>query len=170
MSHPGSVACRVPPQEATVHLYSAGVQLAPPAQTTHVTVPLPPQESLHVPVQAVTRLTFSSSGRQLAAATADHHVLLLSLVPWRGTQTRWEYIGRHAAHRGDVTGLVFGEAPSGQTKLFSIGEGLSTPCCASFLEVLWGWVCGEALSGQPMLYRTGAGLGSHVVCAHTGTL
>ena len=101
-------------------------------------MPLPLGELLRVWVQAVTRLTFSSSGRQLAAATADHHVLLLLLVPWRGTQTRWEYIGRHAAHHGDITGLVFGEAPSGQTKLFSVGEGLGTPCCASLLEVLRG--------------------------------
>ena len=118
-------------------------------------------------MQAVTRLTFSSSGRQLAAATADHHVLLLSLVPWRGTQTRWEYIGRHAAHHGDITGLVFGEAPSGQTKLFSVGEGLGTPCCALFLQVMWGQVQGKAPSDQPKLFCTGVGLGDHAVCAHS---
>lgn len=141
-------------------LYGLDVQLAPPAQIPRVTTPLPLGKSLRVLVQAVTRLTFSSSGRQLAAATADHHVLLLSLVPWRGTQTRWEYIGRHAAHHGDITGLVFGEAPSGQTRLFSIGERLSTPSCASLWEVLWGWVWGEALSGQPRLFCRGVGLGS----------
>lgn len=85
------------------------------------------------PLQPITRLHFSSDSRQLAAASEDSHVLLFRLMPWRGSSARWEYMGRHAAHHGPIVGLAFGEAPSGLTKLFSLG-GCSTPAAGVRLQ------------------------------------
>ncbi|KAK9829874.1 hypothetical protein WJX72_008365 [[Myrmecia] bisecta] len=69
----------------------------------------------------IVRLAFSSSGRQLAVACEDHAVMLFRQQPQRDS-LRWEYMGRHLAHHARICGLCFGEAPSGQTKLFSLGR------------------------------------------------
>lgn len=39
----------------------------------------------------------------------------------RGTN-RWDYIGKCAAHSAKIVGLHFGESPSGQTRMFSLGS------------------------------------------------
>lgn len=69
---------------------------------------------------AVTMLSCSTSGDQVAVADAAHHVLLYACLPHKYTR-RWEFIGRTQTHHDTVVGLSFGESPSGQTRLFSIG-------------------------------------------------
>lgn len=74
-------------------------------------------------VQAIVYMDFSSSGRQLALGYKDGSVAMVASLPWRGGQTRWDVVGCLRPHPGTTTlaGLAFGEAPSGVTKLFSLG-------------------------------------------------
>ena len=68
-------------------------------------------------------MDFSSSGRQLALGFEGGFVALVAYLPWRGGQTRWETVGYLRPHPAatPLAGLAFGEAPSGVTKLFSLG-------------------------------------------------
>ncbi|KAG1654648.1 hypothetical protein FOA52_010276 [Chlamydomonas sp. UWO 241] len=68
----------------------------------------------------VCRVVASTTGEALAVADARHHVLLYCLLPHKNGQ-RWEYVGKSQAHHAEVVGLQFGESPSGQTRLFSLG-------------------------------------------------
>ena len=68
----------------------------------------------------VTMLSCSTSGDQVAVADSAHHVLLYACLPHKHTR-RWEFIGRTQTHHEEVTGLNFGESPSGHTRLFSVG-------------------------------------------------
>ena len=70
---------------------------------------------------SLTMLACSTSGDQVAVADAAHHVLLYACLPYKHTQ-RWEFIGRTQTHHDSVVGLSFGESPSGQTRLFSVGD------------------------------------------------
>ncbi|KAF8067275.1 CFAP251 [Scenedesmus sp. PABB004] len=70
--------------------------------------------------QPIARLSIASSGRLVAAADGAGQVLLYGLLPHRGL-LRWELVGRYHAHHAPVVGLAFGEAPSGATRLFSLG-------------------------------------------------
>ena len=63
----------------------------------------------------------SAKGKHAAAATTDGYVLLLARVPHKGA-TRWEYVGRVKAHHAPIVCVHFGEAPSGQTRCFSVSE------------------------------------------------
>jgi len=74
-------------------------------------------------MQAIVYMDFSSSGRQLALGYKDGSVAMVACLPWRGGQTRWDVVGCLRPHPGTTTlaGLAFGEAPSGVTKLFSLG-------------------------------------------------
>ena len=69
---------------------------------------------------AVTMMACSTSGDQVAVADAAHHVILYACLPHKETR-RWEFIGRTQTHHDKVSGLSFGESPSGETRLFSIG-------------------------------------------------
>ncbi len=68
----------------------------------------------------ITALACSTSGDQVAMADSVHHVLLYSCLPHKHTN-RWEFVGRTQTHHDRVVGLAFGESPSGQTRLFSLG-------------------------------------------------
>lgn len=57
---------------------------------------------------------------QVALADGADHVLMYAVLPYKHT-TRWEYVGKSQAHHGKVVGLIFGESPTGQTRLFSMG-------------------------------------------------
>ena len=74
-------------------------------------------------MQAIVYMDFSSSGRQLALGYKDGSVAMVACLPWRGGQTRWDVVGCLRPHPGTTTlaGVAFGEAPSGVTKLFSLG-------------------------------------------------
>lgn len=49
-------------------------------------------------------------------------MILYGQTPLARGGVKWEYIGRHHTHHTQVVGLSFGEAPSGVTKLYSLGE------------------------------------------------
>eukprot|EP00775_Hariotina_reticulata_P011389 gene11389-11537_t len=66
-------------------------------------------------------LSISSSGQHVAAADESGMVLLYGFVPYKGTFYKWDFVGKYKAHHKNVVGLHFGEAPSGQTRLFSLG-------------------------------------------------
>ncbi|KAL3138111.1 hypothetical protein ABBQ38_005341 [Trebouxia sp. C0009 RCD-2024] len=74
--------------------------------------------------QAITHMDFSSNSKQLALGFADASVALVALLSFKGGQTRWDVVGQQAAHPAPaaLVGLAFGEAPSGVTKLFSLGD------------------------------------------------
>ncbi len=74
-------------------------------------------------VQAIVYMDFSSSGRQLALGYKDDSVAMVACLPWRGGQTRWDVVGSLRPHPAPTTlaGVAFGDAPSGVTKLFSLG-------------------------------------------------
>ncbi|WIA32991.1 hypothetical protein OEZ86_006150 [Tetradesmus obliquus] len=71
--------------------------------------------------QPITRVSVSSSGRYIAAADGSGQVLLYGFLPYKGTFLKWDLVGKFRAHHKEVVGLHFGEAPSGQTRLFSLG-------------------------------------------------
>jgi len=62
----------------------------------------------------------AATGIHVAVADEAHHVLLYAHLPYKHIM-RWEYIGKAKAHHAKVVGLSFGESPSGQTRLFSLG-------------------------------------------------
>lgn len=68
---------------------------------------------------AIRAIAVSSTGRHIAAASADGFVLLIFLVPYKQTH-RWEYVGRNKVHYSPVVAVHFGEAPSGETRCFSL--------------------------------------------------
>jgi cilia- and flagella-associated protein 251 len=70
---------------------------------------------------AICTVAMSSKGKHIAAATADGYVLLVFLVPYKHT-LRWEYIGRTKVHYSPVVAVHFGEAPSGETRCFSLSD------------------------------------------------
>lgn len=72
-------------------------------------------------------MDFSSNSKQLALGFADASVALVALLSFKGGQTRWDVVGHQTAHPapGALVGLAFGEAPSGVTKLFSLGTTIS---------------------------------------------
>ena len=69
-------------------------------------------------------MDFSSNSKQLALGFADGSVALVALLTFKGGQSRWDVVGQQTAHSSptSLVGLTFGEAPSGVTKLFSLGE------------------------------------------------
>ena len=69
-------------------------------------------------------MDFSSNSKQLALGFADASVALVALLSFKGGQTRWDVVGQQTAHPAPaaLVGLAFGEAPSGVTKLFSLGN------------------------------------------------
>ncbi|KAF6250825.1 quinon protein alcohol dehydrogenase-like superfamily [Scenedesmus sp. NREL 46B-D3] len=71
--------------------------------------------------QPIARVSVSSSGRHIAAADGAGQVLLYGFLPYKGTFLKWDLVGKFRAHQKEVIGLHFGEAPSGQTRLFSLG-------------------------------------------------
>ena len=68
-------------------------------------------------------MDFSSSGRQLAVGFEGGSVGLLASLPFKGGQSRWDVVGSLKPHPNcnSLAGVAFGEAPSGATKLFSLG-------------------------------------------------
>ncbi len=68
-------------------------------------------------------MDFSSNGRQLAVGFEGGSVAVVAYLPWRRGQTRWDTVGHLRPHLppAALAGLAFGEAPSGATKLFSLG-------------------------------------------------
>lgn len=69
-------------------------------------------------------MDFSSNSKQLALGFAGGSVGLVALLTFKGGQTRWDIVGQQTAHPApaSLVGLTFGEAPSGVTKLFSLGK------------------------------------------------
>lgn len=69
-------------------------------------------------------MDFSSNSKQLALGYVDGSVGLVALLAFKGGQTRWDIVGQQTAHPApaSLAGLTFGEAPSGVTKLFSLGN------------------------------------------------
>ena len=78
-------------------------------------------------------MDFSSNSKQLALGFADGSVGLVAMLTFKGGQSRWDVVGQQTAHPGptSLAGLAFGEAPSGITKLFSLGS--SSPRLALLL-------------------------------------
>ena len=74
--------------------------------------------------QAISHMDFSSNGRQLALGFKDASVAMIAHMPWKGGGHRWEMVGSLMPHPGptSLAGLAYGEAPSGVTKLFSLGN------------------------------------------------
>lgn len=70
---------------------------------------------------AVVAVGVSSSAAHVAAATADGHMMLFFLVPYKQTK-RWEYVGRARVHYTPIVAVQFGEAPSGETRCFSLSR------------------------------------------------
>ncbi|KXZ56881.1 hypothetical protein GPECTOR_1g795 [Gonium pectorale] len=68
----------------------------------------------------LTRLAVSSTGHHIAAADEQHQLLLYAYLPYKHTM-RWEFVGRCRAHHAPIASVVFGESPSGQTRLLTIG-------------------------------------------------
>lgn len=68
-------------------------------------------------------MDFSSNSKQLALGFADGSVGLVAMLTFKGGQSRWDVVGQQTAHPTptSLVGLAFGEAPSGITKLFSLG-------------------------------------------------
>lgn len=69
----------------------------------------------------ITHVAMSRSGRHMAVMDRANYLGLYVHEPVRGT-ARWEYIGKYKAHYSEVVGLHFGDAPSGATRLFSLGK------------------------------------------------
>lgn len=69
----------------------------------------------------ITQVAICSSGRHMAIMDKARYLGLYVHEPAKG-ENRWEYIGKYRAHYSDVVGLHFGEAPSGATRLFSLGK------------------------------------------------
>ncbi|KAG2448277.1 hypothetical protein HYH02_006861 [Chlamydomonas schloesseri] len=66
------------------------------------------------------RMAVSNTGKHIAAADEHHQLLLYAYLPFKQTM-RWEYVGRCRSHHGPIASIVFGESPSGQTRLLSVG-------------------------------------------------
>ena len=69
----------------------------------------------------ITAVSISSKAQHIAAATADGFMQLMFLVPYKSTM-RWEYVGRAKVHYAPIIAVHFGEAPSGETRCFSLSE------------------------------------------------
>jgi cilia- and flagella-associated protein 251 len=69
----------------------------------------------------ITAVSISSKAQHIAAATADGYVQLMFLVPHK-TSFRWEFVGRAKVHYSPIIAVHFGEAPSGETRCFSLSE------------------------------------------------
>lgn len=70
---------------------------------------------------AVVAVSVSSAAAHIAAVTADGHTMLFFLVPYKQTK-RWEYVGRARVHYAPAVAVHFGEAPSGETRCFSLSR------------------------------------------------
>lgn len=70
---------------------------------------------------SIIAVSISSKAQHIAAATADGYLLLMFLVPYKSTM-RWEYVGRAKVHYSPVITVHFGEAPSGETRCFSLSK------------------------------------------------
>lgn len=57
-------------------------------------------------------------------------LLLYAYLPYKHTM-RWEYVGRCRSHHGPIASVVFGESPSGQTRLLSGERQASDPTRSS---------------------------------------
>ncbi|GFR40429.1 hypothetical protein Agub_g1003 [Astrephomene gubernaculifera] len=68
----------------------------------------------------LTRIAVSSTGHHIAAADEQHQLLLYAYLPYKHTM-RWEFLGRCRSHHGPIASVVFGESPSGQTRLLTVG-------------------------------------------------
>lgn len=68
----------------------------------------------------ITALATAATGIHVAVADEANHVLLYAHLPYKHIM-RWEYVGKAKAHHDKLVGLCFGETPSGQTRLFSLG-------------------------------------------------
>eukprot|EP00892_Ulva_mutabilis_P006792 jgi/Ulvmu1/4485/UM002_0210.1 len=68
---------------------------------------------------AIVAVSVSSSAAHIAAVTADGHTMLFFLVSYKQTK-RWEYVGRARVHYSPAVAVHFGEAPSGETRCFSL--------------------------------------------------
>jgi hypothetical protein len=67
------------------------------AALAHCSIPVPTP----LPAAAIDRLVASSSGQLLAASDAGHAVLLMALLPHKGTtHLKWEFVGKFKAHEG----------------------------------------------------------------------
>lgn len=69
----------------------------------------------------ITHVAFAANARHMATMEENRYLALYRYGPVKGTD-RWEYIGKYKSHHGEVVGLCFGEAPSGATRLFSLGK------------------------------------------------
>lgn len=70
---------------------------------------------------AVVAVSVSSAAAHIAAVTADGHTMLFFLVPYKQSK-RWEYVGRTRVHYAPAVAVHFGEAPSGETRCFSLSR------------------------------------------------
>lgn len=68
-------------------------------------------------------MEFSPNSRQLALGYADGSVAVVALLPAKGGKFCWDLVGQLHPHLGPapLAGLVFAQAPSGLTRLFSAG-------------------------------------------------
>jgi hypothetical protein len=109
--------------------------LGPPASCS---LPCPHQPSSHVRVSPPHPIPCVCPCR----VSCVPQVLLYAYLPYKQVM-RWEFVGRIRSHHGPIASLVFGESPSGQTRLLRCAGYSYVP---SYLEgSLWGllarWGC-----------------------------
>ncbi len=103
--------------QSALHLFTSWFSFNPTSQANIV------HRLCHSLMQVISHMDFSSNGRQLAVGFENGSVAVVACLPWRGGQTRWDMVGHLRPHPTPtaLAGLAFGEAPSGVTKLFSLG-------------------------------------------------
>ena len=81
-------------------------------------------------MQAVTKVVAASGGSHFAASLAGGHVAMVSQTAKGSSGTEWLLAGCSRQLPAANAGIAFGEAPSGQTRFFSLGEraGLVAAC------------------------------------------
>lgn len=72
-------------------------------------------------LQAVTKLVAASGGSHFAASLVSGHVAMAAQTAKGTSGTEWLLAGCSRQLPSAVAGIAFGEAPTGQTRFFSLG-------------------------------------------------
>ena len=84
-------------------------------------------ELCHTCVQAVTKVVAASGGSHFAASMAGGHVAMAMQTAKGMSGTEWLLVGCSRQLSAPNAGIAFGEAPSGQTRFFSLSESQGSP-------------------------------------------
>ena len=78
-------------------------------------------------MQPVTKVVAASGGSHFAASLAGGHVAMVMQTAKGSSGTEWLLVGCSRQLPAANAGVAFGEAPSGQTRFFSLGALLDSP-------------------------------------------